>query len=131
MTVKRHELASVSSHDFKVRGDDHQCRFAAEIERVSKQYFVQTPYLYFPVESHSWIPGMQFGSQRTRRLVSLWFKKYWIKQWTADFYLYDWRRFRSHFGKASFFFAERILGITKSLIAVRTQNSSPQVIARG
>jgi hypothetical protein len=33
-----------------------QARFAAEITRVGKQYWVQTPNRYFPVEQHMWTP---------------------------------------------------------------------------
>jgi len=42
-------------------GDDQaQQRMADEIRRVGKAYFVQTPNLYFPIESHSCIPLYQF-----------------------------------------------------------------------
>lgn len=34
-----------------------QCRMAAEIRRVGKGYFVQTPYRYFPIEAHFHVPG--------------------------------------------------------------------------
>jgi ubiquinone/menaquinone biosynthesis C-methylase UbiE len=33
-----------------------QVRFAAEIARVGKQYWVQTPNRYFPIEQHLWTP---------------------------------------------------------------------------
>src|SRR5271170_3078516 len=33
-----------------------QARFAAEIARVGKQYWVQTPNRYFPIEHHLWTP---------------------------------------------------------------------------
>ena len=33
-----------------------QARFASEIARVGKQYWVQTPNRYFPIEHHLWTP---------------------------------------------------------------------------
>jgi hypothetical protein len=33
-----------------------QARFAAEIARVGKRYWVQTPNRYFPIEHHLWTP---------------------------------------------------------------------------
>ncbi|WP_303674333.1 class I SAM-dependent methyltransferase [Vampirovibrio chlorellavorus] len=42
-------------------GDDaQQLKMAREIRRVGKAYFVQTPNLYFPIESHSCYPFYQF-----------------------------------------------------------------------
>jgi hypothetical protein len=37
-----------------------QLKMAAQIRRVAKGYFVQTPNLYFPVEPHFLVPGWQF-----------------------------------------------------------------------
>jgi hypothetical protein len=39
---------------------DDQKRAAAEIRRVGKRYFVQTPNRYFPIEPHFLVPGFQF-----------------------------------------------------------------------
>ena len=33
----------------------YQLSFANEIRRISKRYFVQTPYKYFLIESHTWL----------------------------------------------------------------------------
>ncbi|HTS77841.1 MAG TPA: class I SAM-dependent methyltransferase [Bryobacteraceae bacterium] len=38
-----------------------QQRFAAEIRRVARGYYVQTPSRYFPIEPHFLVPGWQFA----------------------------------------------------------------------
>ncbi|MCH8854558.1 MAG: methyltransferase domain-containing protein, partial [Planctomycetes bacterium] len=39
VTVDRNELSSVTGRQFRRRADDHQRRFASEIERVARKYF--------------------------------------------------------------------------------------------
>jgi len=53
-----------------VGGPTDQARMAAEIRRVARGYFVQTPYAYFPLEPHFLVPGWQFApvALRTRLL---------------------------------------------------------------
>jgi hypothetical protein len=57
-----------------------QQRMAAEIKRVGRRYFVQTPNRYFPLEPHFFFPGFQFLPLEARvwllRHYDLgWFKK--------------------------------------------------------
>lgn len=56
-----------------VGGDWEQQKMASEIMRVGKAYFVQTPNLYFPIESHSCIPLFQFMPMRLRALLLYYF----------------------------------------------------------
>jgi len=59
--------SSVIEH---VGGRDDQAAFAREVRRVGKAYYVQTPNLYFPVETHVHTPFFQFLSKKwQRRLV--------------------------------------------------------------
>lgn len=41
---------------FREQAFARQLAFASEIRRISKRYFVQTPYKFFPIESHTWLP---------------------------------------------------------------------------
>jgi SAM-dependent methyltransferase len=121
VTLNLNQLSSITGQDFKRRANEHQKSFAKEIERVGKKYFVQTPYLHFPIEAHSWLPLVQYLPQPQRWNLSRKIKKVWLKQWSADYYLYNITRFREHFPYATHFYTEKILGIPKSLIAIRTR----------
>jgi len=118
VTVERSELSQVSDKDFRRLADEHQREFAREIARIGR-YFVQTPYLHFPLEAHSWLPCEQYLAQPLRWRAARWLKHLWIKQWSADSLLYDCRRFREHFPDATRILVERLCLLPKSLIAVR------------
>ena len=119
VTLPRQELAVASNHSFRVRADQHQRAFAREIARVGRSYFVQTPYKHFPIEAHSWLPMTQYLPQRVRWRFARMLRSLWVKQWTADFLLFDAQRFRDHFPDATRVIIERVAGLPKSLIAVR------------
>ena len=44
-------------------------RFASEIQRVSRRFFVQTPNRWFPVEPHVLLPGYQFLPRAAQRKI--------------------------------------------------------------
>ncbi|MFN8642742.1 MAG: methyltransferase domain-containing protein [Candidatus Binatia bacterium] len=44
-----------------------QRAFAAEVRRVGKGYFVQTPHRAFPVEAHTWLPFVGWLLPATRQ----------------------------------------------------------------
>lgn len=44
-------------------------RFASEIQRVSKRFFVQTPNKWFPIEPHVLLPGYQFLPEAAQRRI--------------------------------------------------------------
>ena len=46
----------IKDDEFKKIAWDNQLLFANEIRRIGKGYFVQTPHVDFPIESHTWLP---------------------------------------------------------------------------
>ena len=96
-----------------------QAAFAAEVRRVSERYFIQTPNRWFPIEPHYQFPFFQFLPERARRFLNRHFtlgfqpKGYWepIELLTA-------RDMQRLFPDATIH-RERVLGLTKSLMAVR------------
>jgi hypothetical protein len=103
-------------------------KMAREIQRVGKRYFLQTPYLYFPIEPHFVFPMFQFLPVSWRvRLVQN-FSLGWIgrlpEQKSAErevtsINLISKKQLRSLFTDADIA-TEKFFGITKSLLAIRT-----------
>jgi len=108
-----------SSREFKELAATAQSRFAAEIRRVGRSYFVQTPYRHFPIESHSWLPFLNWLSRPILMRVLRLTNRYWVKRTQPDFYLLNRREFQQLFPDAEIR-VERFLGIPKSLIAIKT-----------
>lgn len=98
-----------------------QASFAAEIRRVSHRYFVQTPNRYFPIEPHYQLPLFQFLPRRVRQALNRRFTLGWRArgQW-EEISLLSARDMRRLFPDAEIH-RERVLGLTKSLIALRRQ----------
>jgi hypothetical protein len=104
---------------------ENQRRMAAEIRRVGRRYFVQTPNKRFPLEPHFLVPGFQFLPIRLRvwllrRMALGWYAR------TADpseaeakvrrIRLMTEREFRDVFPAATIH-REKVFGLTKSFIA--------------
>lgn len=78
---KKTILALNCSKEFKKVAKLHQQEFAEEIKRISKGYFVQTPYRYFPIESHSWLPvAVVFLNRKNLKQVLKFFGSWWPKK---------------------------------------------------
>jgi len=95
-----------------------QHQFAAEIRRVGKGYFVQVPYRWFPIESHTWLPFFSYLPRRTQISLLGFTNQFWIKATIPDFHLPSEPEMRSYFPDARIL-RERTFGMTKSLIAYR------------
>lgn len=107
-----------------------QARFAAEIARVGKTYWVETPNRYFFAEQHLWMPFAHWLPKRWQaacvRRISAWEwvvrpaadeRDFYFEHYLKDVGLLSTRKLRSLFPGARIR-RERFLGWTKSLIAL-------------
>jgi Methyltransferase domain len=108
-----------------------QARFAAEIARVGKQYWVQTPNRYFPIEHHLWTPFVHWLPRPWQASIlqrfSIWNlatnfspeqREFYIRHYLDSIRLLAASDLRGLFPGATVV-RERFLGWTKSLVAHR------------
>jgi len=111
-----------------VGGHERRLRFAEAVHALAEAHWVQTPYRYFPIEPHWIAPGMQFAPVRARvALARRWPLAHTrpdcpetaMQQvlWTE---LVDRSQMR-HYFPHSRIRTERLVGLIKSLIAVRAR----------
>jgi hypothetical protein len=101
---------------------------AKEIRRIAPNYFVQTPYFWFPIEPHARTPFLHWlpESLKFRLVMARKCGPYWSKAATVDeamrtvqsSTLLDRRMFAALFPDATVV-REKFFGMTKSLMAVR------------
>lgn len=104
---------------FKDAAWKRQKSFAAEIIRLGKQYFVQTPAKSFPVESHTWLLLVGYLPREVLLPVLKISNRYWVKAAEPDFNLLGEAEMKSLFPGAKIL-KEKSFGLTKSLMAVKT-----------
>jgi SAM-dependent methyltransferase len=125
ITVPKADVWSIrSGREFKVKSLHRQREFSREIERIGKQYFVQTPYKHFPIESHTWLPFIAWLPRWLLIPVLRLSNRYWLKKTTPDWYLLDKKLMRQFFRCAEIR-VEKKFGLTKSLIAIRSNGARP------
>jgi len=106
-----------------------QARFAREIARVGKRYWVQTPNRYFPVEQHMWTPLVHWLPRRWQGAIlkrfSVWRlatnyaaaeREFYVQHYLETIRLLSAADLRALFPGAAIV-RERTLGSAKSLIA--------------
>jgi len=101
---------------------------ANEIRRIAPNYFVQTPYFWFPIEPHARTPFLHWlpESLKFRIVMATQCGPYWSKAATVDqamrviqsATLLDKRMFFALFPDAHIV-PEKVWGVTKSLMAIR------------
>ena len=103
---------------------ENQRKMAAEIQRVGKRYFIQTPNKYFPVEAHYALPFAQYLPKRLLLFLLTKTKLSRFKRWShrdAQQYLDEIRLLNQSEMKALFpeskLLKEKVLGLTKSITA--------------
>ena len=113
---------------------ESQRRFAGEIARVGRAYWVQTPNRWFPVEQHLLTPLVHWLPKRWQRFIvprfTVWSVLVRPSPDRRAFYLAHYLedvRLLSAAGLAALFpdarlIRERLCGWTKSLVAVRPHN---------
>jgi SAM-dependent methyltransferase len=107
---------------------DTQARFAAEIARVGKQFWLQTPSRYFPVEQHMWTPLVHWLPRRWQAAIlkrfSVWSlvtsydaaqREYYVNHYLDSIRLLSASDLQDLFPGARMV-RERFLGWTKSLV---------------
>ena len=102
---------------------------ALEVRRLAPAYFVQTPYYWFPIEPHArtlalhWLPETwRFRVVMARKCGPFWSRADTVDQamrTIQDATLLDKRMFGALFPDAKII-PERLYGLTKSLMAIRT-----------
>lgn len=108
-----------------------QRRFAAEVARVGRAYWVQTPNRWFPVEQHLLTPFLHWLPQRWQRplmpRLNLWRllvrvspdrRQYYIEHYLGEIRLLSAGGLQQLFPDGQVL-RERFFGWTKSLVAVR------------
>jgi len=135
---RHYDLAFSNSVIEHVGGHERRMRFADAARNLADAYWVQTPYRYFPIEPHWVAPGMQFTPIAVRRrLAHRWPLQHTRARDAAEALegvlwveLLDRTQMRYYFPDATVLRSERFMGMTKSLIAVRSPKAAEQAAAR-
>lgn len=119
ITIKTSANDRVSNKEFRERSLIKQRKFADEIRRVGKRYFVQTPYKHFFIESHAWFPSIIiYLPRRVKIKVIRFLNQFWIKKTSPDLNLLTKREMKSLFPEC-IQLKEKSLFMTKSLISIK------------
>ena len=106
---------------------EQQCKFAAELRRVAKKLWVQTPARSFPLEAHLLTPFFQYLPRalqlRMARHFTLWGlltkpTAAEVEEMISDIRLLTYREMKLLFPDC-LIHKERVLGLAKSYIAIR------------
>jgi hypothetical protein len=116
-----------------VGGVEAQTRFAREVARTGRGYWVQTPNRYFPIETHLLTPFVHLLPRRWRAFIvrrfTVWQwirrpeaeeKRFYIEHFVSDIRLLSAQDMQGLFPDAVIL-RERFLGVTKSVIAYRAE----------
>lgn len=110
-------------------GHARRQQFAAVVRESAPSWWIQTPYRYFPIEPHWIFPGFQFLPFRARVMIC----QHWntlhqsapkdaeeAAAQVASIELISATEMRTYFPGSEIWF-ERIAGLPKSLVAVKTE----------
>jgi hypothetical protein len=114
-----------SGRRFRTAAAERQSAFAEEIRRVGRQYWIQTPDRRFPIESHTWLPVVGWIPRRALLPLLRVTNVVWIKKTAPDWSLLGRSEMSRLFPDAAIL-EERVLGVPKSIIAVRQSPAPPE-----
>lgn len=122
VTVRKDRIWSLySGKKFKSMSLKQQKLFSNEIQRLGKQYFVQTPYKFFPIESHTWLPFIALLPRRVLIPILMITNIVWVKRTSPDWYLLGKNEMVALFPDASIV-SEKSFGLIKSIMAIKSLN---------
>jgi hypothetical protein len=122
VTVDKKDMETLLiNKEFRKVAFERQKKLADEIKRVGKSYFVQTPYKYFPLESHSRLPVILVLLPRKLQIkIIKFFRKFWFARTSPDWNLLTTKDMKRLFPDARIV-KERAFFFTKSLMAIKTK----------
>lgn len=111
---------------------EDQQRVAAEIHRLGRAYFVQTPNRYFPMEPHFLLPGFQFLPPSLKGAIAARWRPGWYRDRPVAVAAAEARAIRlltrgelRRLFPDAFLWSERFLGLTKSFVAYHDPSDTP------
>lgn len=121
VTVDKNMMYNFKTNkSFKEAAFRRQQLFANEIRSKCDNYFVQTPYKYFFIESHTWLPGIIVFCPRMLQInIINFFNKFWPKKTEPDWNLLTKKEMQKLFPEANII-SEKSFFMTKSLVAVHS-----------
>lgn len=129
VTVPKEKVWTLKSgKEFRRKATERQKEFANEIIRLGKGYFVQTPYRYYPIESHSWLPIIGWLPRRAIIALLAITNRFWVKRTNPDWYLLNKKEINVLFPGATIM-DEKTLGLTKSIMAVYAPQNRHSVLS--
>lgn len=122
VTVDKRDMETIQTNkEFRNAALKRQKKLSEEIERVGKSYFVQTPYKYFPLESHSRLPVILVLLPRKLQIkIIKFFRKFWFARTSPDWNLLTVKDMKFLFPGAKII-KERVFFFTKSLMAIKAR----------
>lgn len=120
ITIPKNQLWSIqgNSNDFFRNSFNIQKKFAYEIRRCAKKYYVQTPHKYFPIESHTWFPFIGYLNRRNQLVIVKILNKFWIKKTQPDWNLLTEKDMKLLFPDAEIYILKKF-GFKKEIIAIK------------
>jgi SAM-dependent methyltransferase len=128
VTVRKSDVWKVrSGKEFRKSSSAAKRDFAQEVKRLGKQYYVQTPNRWFPLESHSWLPFLGWLPRRLLIPVLRTTNAFWVKKTAPDWNLLGAKALAQLFDDGVIL-KERSFGMVKSVTACKNGSVDQQTL---